>query len=360
MKHRRSFVSAGVIAALLALTIAATGSCGGDEATTIPTVPTTVQAEPTTTQAVTASTTSTTGGAAELDMIRAALQTSGYVAEEFEVEDYLIMPQWAGVVISAPMADDVSTLLRRGPSGWEVVAVFSEMTRQELLDYGAPEEIAAFLSYDDPVTPATGVSAESIAYAESLGGTSHEGETLYTVIGASVETEARAQELLQNALPSFGDMQSYFIVQLSDNFMGMEPGWWVVIEAYYAEPDGAQLDFCRRGFPDAYVKRVTVETSNPIPVYEDMTASITMQLLRDAIAQSGSVAVDFEIFDYFISGDWAGVTIISPELEACSVLLYHSGLVGWAVVDLGTGLTEQDLRDQGAPEEIVTFLTCPT
>jgi hypothetical protein len=119
-----------------------------------------------------------------------------------------------------------------------------------------------------------GVSADSLAYAKSLGGTSHEGEKLYFVIGASVETEEEAQALLEEATPRFGDMQSYFIVQLSDNFEGMEPGWWVVIEAYRSEPSAENLDFGRRGFPDAYVKQATVKTADPIPVYEDMVGGV--------------------------------------------------------------------------------------
>lgn len=206
-------------------------------------------------------------------------------------------------------------------------------------------------------TTAVSVSPESIAYAEELGGTSHEGEPLYLVIGASVETEREAQLLLEEALPFFGDMQSYFIVQWSDNFEGLAPGWWVIIEAYYAEPDGSQIDFCRRGFPDACFQEVTVLTSDPIPVYEDMIGSPTLEVMHDAIAESGSVAVDFEITDYLIRGDWAGVIISAPGHESASVLLFHSGLVGWAVVDLGTDLPQQDLLDAGAPPEIAGFLS---
>ena len=71
---------------------------------------------------------------------------------------------------------------------------------------------------------ATGsVSAESIAYAQSIGGRSHLDEKLYFVIGASVKTETQAKALLEGA-KAVGDMQSYFIVQLSDNFEGMRPG----------------------------------------------------------------------------------------------------------------------------------------
>lgn len=120
------------------------------------------------------------------------------------------------------------------------------------------------------VTTSISLSGDSLAYARDLGGTSHEGETLYFVIGASLETEQKAQDLLDDATPLFGDMQSYFIVQLSDNFEGMEPGWWVIIEAYRAQPSQENIDFDRRGFPDAYVKQATVRTADPIPVYEDM------------------------------------------------------------------------------------------
>ena len=133
------------------------------------------------------------------------------------------------------------------------------------------------------------VSSDSIAYAKSLGGTSHEGETLYFVIGASVESEPEAQAMLEDAIPLFGDMQSYFIVQRSDNFQGMEPGWWVIIEAYRSEPSPENLDFDRRGFPDAYVESATVRTSDPIPVYERNVVSCGATC-RGASAEHGTAA----------------------------------------------------------------------
>jgi hypothetical protein len=119
-------------------------------------------------------------------------------------------------------------------------------------------------------TAFVGVSPDSIAYAQSLGGVSHEGETLYLVIGATLDSEQQAKGMLDNAVPLFGDMQSYFIVQKSDSFEGLEPTWWVVLEAYRSEPSPENLDFDRRGFPMAYVQRATVRTSDPIPVYEDV------------------------------------------------------------------------------------------
>ncbi len=109
------------------------------------------------------------------------------------------------------------------------------------------------------------VSQESRDYAASLGGTSHKGEKLYFVIGASLSSEQQAKTLLEPA-KAVGDMQSNFIVQLSDNFAGMTPGYWVIFEAYDGHPSPEDLEFCRRPFPTAYVKTATVLTDDPIPV----------------------------------------------------------------------------------------------
>jgi hypothetical protein len=114
------------------------------------------------------------------------------------------------------------------------------------------------------------LSADAVAYAESLGGSSHKGDTLYLIVGASVKTEKEAQARLDAATPRFGDMQSYFIVQRSDNFKGLNSGWFIVIEAYRDPPSAENLEFGRRGFPGAYVKEAIVATADPIPVYEEI------------------------------------------------------------------------------------------
>ncbi|MDZ4064215.1 MAG: hypothetical protein U1E22_06040, partial [Coriobacteriia bacterium] len=115
------------------------------------------------------------------------------------------------------------------------------------------------------------LSEQALAYAQELGGKSHKGEALYFIIGASANPESFAQKRLDDAIPMFGDMQSYFIVQKSDNFDGMTPGWFVVMEAYRTEAEAREnLDFARRGFEDGknspYIKRATVKTDDPIPV----------------------------------------------------------------------------------------------
>jgi hypothetical protein len=134
----------------------------------------------------------------------------------------------------------------------------------------APETLTteASVSTEAPTTSTVApnpVSQQSRDYAAWLGGTSHKGEKLYFVIGASVKSEAKAKALLEPA-KAVGDMQSNFIVQLSDNFAGMTPGYWVIFEAYTGYPSADDLQFCRRPFPSAYVKTATVLTDDPIPV----------------------------------------------------------------------------------------------
>ena len=115
-------------------------------------------------------------------------------------------------------------------------------------------------------TTVVGVSDESKAYAASIGGTDRYGQTLWFVIGqGALSSEAQAKTLLEPA-KAVGDMQSYFIVQLSDNFDGMTPGYWIIFEAYSGYPEEHELEFCRRPFPDCYVKKATVMTHDPIPL----------------------------------------------------------------------------------------------
>lgn len=117
---------------------------------------------------------------------------------------------------------------------------------------------------------ASKLSDTSLAYARSIGGTPHRGELLYLVIGDTYPSEAAATAALNEALPVFGDMQTFFIVQRSDGFAGLVPGQWLVFEAYRLEPKPENLQLARRAFPEAAVRRATVRTDDPIPVYEDL------------------------------------------------------------------------------------------
>jgi hypothetical protein len=115
------------------------------------------------------------------------------------------------------------------------------------------------------------VSPGSKKDAKTLGGTSHKGETLFFIVGDSYDTEVAARRALKKARPRFGDMQDYFIVQYSDNFDGIRPGLWIVVEAYESADNARnQLEFAQRAFEFAHITRATVRTADPIPVYEDL------------------------------------------------------------------------------------------
>lgn len=119
------------------------------------------------------------------------------------------------------------------------------------------------------------ISAASRRYAKELGGVSHKGDTLYFIVGRNYKSEAAATKALKAARPYFGDMQDYFIVQRSDNFSGMRPGWWILVEGYRKASNAkSQREFAQRAFPSAYVKKATVKTADPIPVYEDLVDGV--------------------------------------------------------------------------------------
>ena len=115
-----------------------------------------------------------------------------------------------------------------------------------------------------------GVSAKSLAYAQSIGGQDVKGQTFNFIVGGTYPTEAAAQAALDKAKPRFGDTQSFFIVQRSDSFEGMAPGSWVVVEAHFKTPSDDNMTFARKGFPDASVVRARILVTDPIPVFENL------------------------------------------------------------------------------------------
>jgi hypothetical protein len=121
-----------------------------------------------------------------------------------------------------------------------------------------------------PAPKQSGVSAKSLAYAQSIGGQDVQGQTFNLIVGGTYPTEAAAQAALDKAKPLFGDMQSFFIVQRSDSFEGMAPGSWVVVEAHFKTPSDDNMNFARRGFPDASVVRARVLVTDPMPVFENL------------------------------------------------------------------------------------------
>lgn len=79
------------------------------------------------------------------------------------------------------------------------------------------------------------------------------------------------------------------------------------------------------------------------------------ELLRAAIYASGCVAVEFEIREYLVADDWAGVVIESSEAGIALALLHRSD-GEWRLVDLGTGYSKEDWMAAGAPEAVAAYL----
>lgn len=135
---------------------------------------------------------------------------------------------------------------------------------------GDEEVVTYSLSASTPDAGDTHPSAASIDYARRLGGTPQTDRRLWVILGRTGQTEDEAKQALSDALPFFGDMQTYFIVQHSDGFEGLPLGQWVVIEAYDNAPSSENLEFARRAFAGAEAVEVVVRTQDPIPVYEQI------------------------------------------------------------------------------------------
>ena len=123
---------------------------------------------------------------------------------------------------------------------------------------------------------AESLSASAIEYSEELGGVSHKGEQVYLVLASTHERQSEASAALSAMLPSFGDTLVYFTVQRSDSFEGIEPGRWVVAEAYWTRSEAGQgLEWASgRGSETATIsptlESVIVRSDDPIPVVEDV------------------------------------------------------------------------------------------
>jgi hypothetical protein len=101
-------------------------------------------------------------------------------------------------------------------------------------------------------------------------GKSHKGETLQLLILASEKSQAAANKTLLEMLPSYGDVQTYLVVEPTEHLKGLTPGLWVVFEAYRKTPSADTIEFMDRGLSSAYVKQATVQCDDLIPVVEDL------------------------------------------------------------------------------------------
>lgn len=111
---------------------------------------------PSTSAAQISAATSTTGSAAVPDPepspvvdgvyeVWRALTDSPQMAEDFYMIDCWVLGEWAGALTDSPSAGSCSVLLRRSSDAWEIVAIGSDLVRDDLVAQGAPEDIADFL-----------------------------------------------------------------------------------------------------------------------------------------------------------------------------------------------------------------------
>jgi hypothetical protein len=140
---------------------------------------------------------------------------------------------------------------------------------------GTPASSDATPGVSEDSASATDTLAPEAATSEDAAlirgmGKSHKGETLQLLIIASEKSQAAADKVLLDTLPSFGDVQSYFVVEPTDHLKGLAPGLWVVFEAYREMPSAETIEFMDRGPSAAYLKQATVLCDDPIPVVEDL------------------------------------------------------------------------------------------
>jgi hypothetical protein len=116
-------------------------------------------------------------------------------------------------------------------------------------------------------------TSDDAAFIREMG-KSHKGETLHLLVVASEASQAAADKLLLDLLPSFGDRQVYLVAEPTAHLKGFKAGSWVIFEAYRAEPSPEDIEFMDRGPSPAYVQQSTILCDDPIPVVEDLEADI--------------------------------------------------------------------------------------
>lgn len=101
------------------------------------------------------------------------------------------------------------------------------------------------------------------ASLEGGSGTRHTGSAIYTLIVASERTRGDAERRREDAASALGEFETYFVIDRSEHYEGMRPGWWVVFEPYKTRSQavGAMEQtrswLAGRGI-EPYVKRVVV------------------------------------------------------------------------------------------------------
>lgn len=123
------------------------------------------------------------------------------------------------------------------------------------------------------------LSQASIDAAKAYGGVSHKGEQLYVLVMTRDASETVAARRLAKAVPHLGDAQNYFVVVRADSLKGLEPGGFVVVEAYRGLTEAKDsAEFWGNRVGESWyrmdVVEVTVLDDTPLPVVEDIVPGL--------------------------------------------------------------------------------------
>jgi hypothetical protein len=139
-----------------------------------------------------------------------------------------------------------------------------------------PQPSSETASTSTRVPESAPISQNAIDRARELGGVSHRGESLYLVIITSELSESVLASRYDEARPHFGDAADYFVILESRWFPELQTGGLVLAEVHATAESAEEARAWWGGRVDApwyeaYVTKVTVDTTSPIPVvYADV------------------------------------------------------------------------------------------
>lgn len=114
-------------------------------------------------------------------------------------------------------------------------------------------------------------ASEMIPFIRTMG-VSHKGEKLIALVRTVHPSKDAATKALTEALPSFGDLVTYFVIEPTEHLQGsgLPAGQWVVAEFYRKTPSAENVELDSRGVDKVQSLNVTVTCDEPIPVFEDL------------------------------------------------------------------------------------------
>lgn len=117
-----------------------------------------------------------------------------------------------------------------------------------------------------PTMASGSLTDAAIQHAYNLNGISRYGQSLYVIILASTQHEYQAKQRLEVVTRANPDLGAWFIVQKSNNFEGMNPGWYVAMAAFENKANALQqLKRISRVVRHANIKQAIPRTHDPYP-----------------------------------------------------------------------------------------------